>query len=356
MCVYFLLTHPHTTHPPTHNTHSFIHKQLALEVTSTASAARAAAWLLDRHALAAFCLYTAGFVSFVLRLRKGCYLYQFRQYAWTHLTLLFIFVPTSFFVSNIFDGIVWFLLPTSLVIVNDIGAYIAGFFFGRTPLISLSPKKTWEGFLGGAAMTVAASWVLADVASRFPWLTCPRSDLSLGPLDCDPGPTYAVTTMSLADALPGGWKDGAAGPLAVWLAAAARSATFHARPMQLHAVALAAFASLVAPFGGFFASGFKRSAKIKNFGDSIPGHGGVTDRMDCQVVMAVFAYLYYNTFVAPPDPAVTAASLTVAALALAPIERLALAARLANVAAADGLLGAGAAAQLEAAVAAAAGG
>jgi len=29
------------------------------------------------------------------------------QYAWTHLTLLFIFVPTSFFVSNIFDGIIW---------------------------------------------------------------------------------------------------------------------------------------------------------------------------------------------------------------------------------------------------------
>jgi phosphatidate cytidylyltransferase len=334
---------------------SFIHKQLAVEVTSTARAARLAAWLLRRHALAAFGLYTAGFVAFVLRLRKGCYLYQFRQYAWTHLTLLFIFVPTSFFVSNIFDGIVWFLLPTSLVIVNDIGAYVAGFFFGRTPLISLSPKKTWEGFLGGAVATVAASWVLADVASRFPWLTCPRGDLSLGPLHCDPGPTYAVTTMSLADALPSGWESGAAGPLAQQIASTLARATFRARPMQLHAVALAAFASLVAPFGGFFASGFKRSAKIKDFGDSIPGHGGVTDRMDCQVVMAVFAYLYFNTFVAPPDP-VTAASLAAAALALAPLERLALAARLANVAAADGLLGPGAAAELEAAVAAAAGG
>lgn len=35
--------------------------------------------------------------------------------------------------------------------------------------------------------------------------------------------------------------------------------------------------------GGFFASGFKRAFKIKDFGDSIPGHGGLTDRMDCQV-------------------------------------------------------------------------
>ena len=46
---------------------------------------------------------------------------------------------------------------------------------------------------------------------------------------------------------------------------------------------LAAFASIIAPFGGFFASGFKRGFKIKDFGDSIPGHGGMTDRMDCQV-------------------------------------------------------------------------
>lgn len=42
------------------------------------------------------------------------------------------------------------------------------------------------------------------------------------------------------------------------------------------------FASIIAPFGGFFASGFKRGFKIKDFGDSIPGHGGMTDRMDCQ--------------------------------------------------------------------------
>ena len=68
----------------------------------------------------------AGFVSFVLKLEKGCYLYQFGQYAWTHLILLFVFVPSSFFVSNIFDGIIWFLLPCSLVIANDIFAYLSG--------------------------------------------------------------------------------------------------------------------------------------------------------------------------------------------------------------------------------------
>jgi len=56
-------------------------------------------------------------------------------------------------------------------------------------------------------------------------------------------------------------------------------------PYQLHLLLLAFFASLVAPFGGFFASGFKRAFNIKDFGQSIPGHGGMTDRMDCQYVI-----------------------------------------------------------------------
>lgn len=67
--------------------------------------------------------------------------------------------------------------------------------------------------------------------------------------------------------------------------------------MQLHALALATFASLIAPFGGFFASGLKRTFKIKDFGDSIPGHGGMTDRMDCQFIMGFFAYMYFHTFI-----------------------------------------------------------
>lgn len=53
-------------------------------------------------------------------------------------------------------------------------------------------------------------------------------------------------------------------------------------PYQLHLLFMSCFASLVAPFGGFFASGFKRAFNIKDFGHSIPGHGGMTDRMDCQ--------------------------------------------------------------------------
>jgi phosphatidate cytidylyltransferase len=69
-------------------------------------------------------------------------------------------------------------------------------------------------------------------------------------------------------------------------------------PIQKHAVFFALFASLVAPFGGFFASAIKRAFKIKDFDSFIPGHGGVTDRMDCQMIMSLFAYVYYTSFIA----------------------------------------------------------
>ena len=41
-------------------------------------------------------------------------------------------------------------------------AYIFGFFFGRTPLIQLSPKKTWEGFIGGGIATVIFGLMVSE--------------------------------------------------------------------------------------------------------------------------------------------------------------------------------------------------
>ncbi len=39
----------------------------------------------------------------------------------------------------------------------------------------MSPKKTWEGFIGGALLTLVASWYLARYMSRFPWMICERN-------------------------------------------------------------------------------------------------------------------------------------------------------------------------------------
>jgi phosphatidate cytidylyltransferase len=72
---------------------------------------------------------------------------------------------------------------------------------------------------------------------------------------------------------------------------------FEITVLQAHVLILSLFASTIGPFGGFFASGLKRSIKIKDFANSIPGHGGVSDRMDCQIIMGAFTYFYINSFV-----------------------------------------------------------
>ncbi|KAK8953099.1 Phosphatidate cytidylyltransferase [Platanthera guangdongensis] len=259
----------------------FLSQHLVNTITTDKLLYRLVSWIVKYQMFICYFLYIAGFVWFILTLKKRMYKYQFRQYAWTHMILLMVFAQSSFTVANIFEGILWFLLPTSLIIINDITAYFFGFFFGRTPLIKLSPNKTWEGFIGASVTTIFSAFVLANVFGRFQWLTCPRKDLSTGWLSCDPGPMFKPELYSFPGWVPPWfpWKE------------------ISIMPVQWHALALGLFASIIAPFGGFFASGFKRAFKLKDFGDSIPGHGGITDRMDCQMVIAVFAYIYYQSFV-----------------------------------------------------------
>jgi len=54
-----------------------------------------------------------------------------------------------------------FIFPASLIAMNDVGAYFFGFYFGRTPLIKLSPKKTWEGFIGASVATMIAAFTVS---------------------------------------------------------------------------------------------------------------------------------------------------------------------------------------------------
>lgn len=69
------------------------------------------------------------------------------------LALVFVFLIPTFILYNLYKGIYWFVFPQLCVIVNDIFAYMFGISFGKTPLIKLSPKKTWEGFIGGMFST-----------------------------------------------------------------------------------------------------------------------------------------------------------------------------------------------------------
>jgi phosphatidate cytidylyltransferase len=126
-----------------------------------------------------------------------------------------------------------------MVWANDTGAYLFGMGFGRTKLFErVSPKKTWEGAIGGAlaAMGVAA-WV-----------------------------SVYITEISLI----------------LWVAAGAIVAIF-------------------ANFGDLVESMFKRSVSVKDSGTMLPGHGGVLDRFDgVLLALPVYAsYLYFVTIFKP---------------------------------------------------------
>jgi phosphatidate cytidylyltransferase len=242
------------------------------------------------HRIISFTLYTIGFVGFVMSLRRGFLKQQFGLFCWVHMSLLLIVVSGHFIVNNILEGMIWFWVPASLVICNDIFAYVWGMTVGRTPLIKLSPKKTVEGFVGAFWSTLLFSVLWGSYFMRFNYMICPVHDLGVSAwsnVQCTPNPVFVWKVWKI-------WS-----PLRVFLSQLlGKSVTvIPYAPYQLHLLVFAVFASLVAPFGGFFASGFKRAFNIKDFGHSIPGHGGMTDRMDCQFLMGVFTYVYYSSLI-----------------------------------------------------------
>jgi len=117
-------------------------------------------FLINYYRIISFTLYTAGLIMFVLSLQNGYYDYQYKIFAWVHLAIMLTIMCSVCFAANINYGMIWFSLPAFLIIINDIGAYLFGVTFGKTPLISVSPKKTWEGFLGGFFCTLVIGLIV----------------------------------------------------------------------------------------------------------------------------------------------------------------------------------------------------
>jgi phosphatidate cytidylyltransferase len=119
--------------------------------------------------------------------------------------------------------IVWLLF---VVWGADIGAYFAGRTFGRHKLaVLVSPGKTWEGAVGGAALAVAAGTALA---TSVPALVALESQAW----------RWAVAALGL---------------------------------------------SVVSVFGDLFESALKRARGVKDSGGIFPGHGGMLDRIDALI-------------------------------------------------------------------------
>lgn len=148
------------------------------------------------------------------------------------LGIIYIALPLSALnAATLPDVSCWYVLMTFILIwVNDTGAFCVGSTIGRRRLCErLSPKKSWEGFYGGLLFCVIA------------------------------GILYAAFTDSSVI----GW--------AIY----------------------GAIVSVMSTIGDLFESMLKRSARVKDSGNLIPGHGGVLDRIDSLlfVIPAAIAYL-----------------------------------------------------------------
>lgn len=242
-----------------------------------------------------FLSYCLSLITFVLSLRKSYYRQQFLMFAWMSTGLLLVWCEVYSVSKTLKLGPVWVLLPIILVIINDSAAYFFGQLLGSTPLIKVSPKKTWEGFIGGFLATMVCSIFISKIFTRYPYMYCPDWTLArsiFSNVTCDKDPLYVNRIVPL----PSFVSDS---PLATFLRNSNIADLSHvvASPFQLHSLLISFFVSLVAPFAGFLASGLKRGLKIKDFSNTIPGHGGVIDRVDCHLITLMFVFVYHQSFI-----------------------------------------------------------
>jgi len=274
----------------------------------------------------AFLLYSGTFVITIATMQKDHIRFQLNQLCWTILVLCLTVGQLKYIMHNVYNGLIWFALPIMLVVCNDSFAWLVGITCGRKfihrEFIRLSPNKTWEGFIGGWIGTMFSGWYLSYFMAQYTWMTCPNNDFSLfpEPLQCEPNPIFHKATntvppqifelfpQNLVRMIPRIVNVCMVGGDSTSLAACVSGddgmqhdhfemvlTDFY--PVQIHALGLSLFASFVAPFGGFLASAIKRAYAIKDFDSLIPGHGGMMDRFDCQLLMALCTWVHYNTFV-----------------------------------------------------------
>lgn len=113
-------------------------------------------------------------------------------------------ISKSFDYSQYLKRYFWFVLPCTLVIVNDIFAYLCGITFGRTQLIAISPKKTVEGFVGAWICTIVAAIIASYILAKSSYLTCPASNFNTNIYnfpECEPNAVFVDQIIHLPENL-----------------------------------------------------------------------------------------------------------------------------------------------------------
>lgn len=122
--------------------------------------------------------------------------------------------------------------------VNDTMAYLVGSFIGKTPLSKISPKKTWEGTIGGIILATTIVGFISYINDD--WFVFGKS-------------------------------------LIFW-------------------IVLALIATIAGTAGDLLESKLKRMAGVKDSGSLMPGHGGFLDRFDSLLLATPFVWLYVLLF------------------------------------------------------------
>ncbi len=159
----------------------------------------------------------------------------------TFLGVIYISVPLSFINYFVFPAgkmheYTYSVLLAYLVLIwtNDTVAYIFGITIGKHKLFKrISPKKTWEGFIGGAVITIVVAWLIPGL----------------------------FTILNRTDLLVFG-----------------------------------GIISTIGVAGDLSESMFKRSIGIKDTGNILPGHGGILDRIDSILLTSPLVFIYLVLF------------------------------------------------------------
>jgi len=177
-------------------------------------------------------------VPFFIKLYRKKDKHPFANLGYTYLGIIYVALPFALLVEMTFwRGNFLPLLPLGTLLILwsfDTGAYFSGKYFGRRKLFErISPKKTWEGFFGGAIIALLTAFL------------------------------YWKFTESLR--------------MSEWLG-------------------IAAIIVIAGTLGDLVESLFKRSIEIKDSGSIIPGHGGFLDRFDGLLLSMPFIVTFIKIF------------------------------------------------------------
>ncbi len=143
---------------------------------------------------------------------------------------LMVFTPSHDYNPNLLFALF------ALIWTYDSGAYLFGMTFGKNRLFErISPKKSWEGAVGGALSAVAASWAISH---------------------------FFMPSIAL-----------------------------------YHWIIIAIITVISATFGDLTESLFKRQFKLKDSSNFLPGHGGILDRFDSLFFAVPSVVLYFKLFI-----------------------------------------------------------